>query len=247
MIALNFSDFSIFETISKSEQEKILLEINVQLESYSAEDRISWALENLPSAHTLSSSFGIQASVCLHLVTSLKPDIPVILIDTGYLFPETYRFIDELVNQFSLNLCVFRPKISPAWQEARYGKLWQQGIKGINKYNQINKIDPINFAFQSLNIKSWFAGLRRTQAISRSNLSVLTMQRNIFKILPIIDWDNHKIYKYLKKHNLKYHPLWDKGYLSLGDIHTTSIWKPGMKEEDTRFFGIKRECGIHEN
>ncbi|MBK4775683.1 phosphoadenosine phosphosulfate reductase [Candidatus Pantoea edessiphila] len=239
-------DISVLNKTSKSECDKILLKINVQLESFTAEDRIIWALENLPSVHALSSSFGIQSAVCLHLVTSIKPNIPVILIDTGYLFSETYQFIDELVEKFKLNLHIFRSNISPAWQEARYGKLWQQGLKGIEKYNKINKINPMNNALRSLNINSWFAGLRRSQSKSRSDLSILTIQRDTFKILPIIDWDNRQVHYYLKKHHLKYHPLWDKGYLSLGDIHTTSIWEPGMTEEDTRFFGIKRECGIHE-
>ncbi|MHA6431740.1 phosphoadenosine phosphosulfate reductase domain-containing protein, partial [Escherichia coli] len=78
------------------------------------------------------------------------------------------------------------------------------------------------------------------------NLPVLAIQRGVFKVLPIIDWDNRTIYQYLQKHGLKYHPLWDEGYLSVGDTHTTRKWEPGMAEEETRFFGLKRECGLHE-
>jgi hypothetical protein len=61
-----------------------------------------------------------------------------------------------------------------------------------------------------------------------------------------IGWDNRTVYQYLQKHGLKYHPLWDQGYLSVGDTHTTRKWEPGMAEEETRFFGLKRECGLHE-
>ena len=165
---------------------------------------------------------------------------------TGYLFPETYRFIDELTDKLKLNLKVYRATESAAWQEARYGKLWEQGVEGIEKYNDINKVEPMNRALKELNVQTWFAGLRREQSGSRANLPVLAIQRGVFKVLPIIDWDNRTIYQYLQKHGLKYHPLWDEGYLSVGDTHTTRKWEPGMAEEETRFFGLKRECGLHE-
>lgn len=231
---------------TKEERAAALAETNARLETLSAEERVRWALEHLPGEFVLSSSFGIQAAVCLHLVTRERPDIPVILTDTGYLFPETYRFIDELTEKLNLNLKIYRADQSPAWQEARYGKLWEQGVEGIEKYNEINKVEPMNRALNALNAQTWFAGLRREQSGSRASLPVLGVQRGVFKILPIIDWDNRTVYQYLQKHGLKYHPLWDEGYLSVGDTHTTRKWEPGMAEEETRFFGLKRECGLHE-
>ncbi|MEA9392778.1 phosphoadenylyl-sulfate reductase [Acerihabitans sp. TG2] len=239
-------DLSELNSLAKDEQTAMLAQTNRQLESLTAEQRVAWALENLPGERVLSSSFGIQAALCLHLVTRQRPDIPVILTDTGYLFPETYRFIDELTDQLGLNLKVFRAQQSPAWQEARYGKLWEQGVEGIEQYNQINKVEPMNRALSSLNAQSWLAGLRREQSGSRSHLPVLAIQRGVFKLLPIIDWDNRQVYQYLKANDLSYHPLWEQGYLSVGDTHTTRKWEPGMSEEETRFFGLKRECGLHE-
>ncbi|WP_313654701.1 phosphoadenylyl-sulfate reductase [Pantoea sp.] len=239
-------DLAALNAMSKVQRAMALAATNAQLEKASAEERVSWALEHLPGAYVLSSSFGIQAAVSLHLVTRQQPDIPVILTDTGYLFPETYRFIDELADQLNLNLKVFRADTSPAWQEARYGKLWEQGVEGIEKYNEINKVEPMNRALETLGAQTWFAGLRRDQSGSRANLPVLGVQRGVFKLLPIIDWDNRQIHQYLEKHKLKYHPLWDEGYLSVGDTHTTRKWEPGMAEEETRFFGLKRECGLHE-
>ncbi|CAJ0990991.1 phosphoadenylyl-sulfate reductase [Pantoea sp. Nvir] len=233
--------------MDKSDRIMALAATNAQLEHSSAEERINWALKNLPGSFVLSSSFGIQAAVSLHLVTRQHSNIPVLLIDTGYLFPETYRFIDKLKDELSLNLKVFRAEISTAWQEARYGKLWQQGVDGIEHYNQINKVEPMNRALQKLGVQTWFAGLRRDQSGSRASLSVLSIQHGVFKVLPIIDWSNRHIHQYLKQHNLQYHPLWNKGYLSVGDTHTTCKWEPGMSEEDTRFFGLKRECGLHED
>lgn len=239
-------DLNELKALPKVEQVMALAEINTQLEKLSAQQRVQWVLEHLPAEFALSSSFGIQAAVSLHLVTRELPTIPVILTDTGYLFPETYQFIDSLTEKLNLNLKVYRAVQSPAWQEARYGKLWEQGVEGIERYNDMNKVEPMNRALQELEAQTWFAGLRREQSGSRAHLPVLAIQRGVFKILPIIDWDNQQIYQYLQQNGLSYHPLWEQGYLSVGDTHTTRKWEPGMAEEETRFFGLKRECGLHE-
>ncbi len=239
-------DLATLNLLSREEQTARLVDINQRLESLSAVKRVAWALENLPENKVLSSSFGIQAAVCLHLVSRQRPDIPVVLTDTGYLFPETYQFIDRLSEQLGLNLKIYRSLYTPAWQEARYGKLWEQGVEGIERYNQLNKVEPMNRALAELQAQTWFAGLRREQSGSRGALPVLAIQRGVFKFLPIIDWDNRQVYQYLTDNGLSYHPLWEQGYLSVGDTHTTRKWEPGMSEEQTRFFGLKRECGLHE-
>lgn len=210
-----------------------------------AEERIDWALEHLPGRHVLSSSFGAQSAVSLHLLTRRAPEIPVIVIDTGYLFPETYRFIDELTERLSLNLHVIRPNLSPAWLQARYGELWNQGREGLDHYNRIAKVEPMQHALVDLGAGTWFAGLRRQQSVSRATAPVLERRHDRWKVHPIVDWTDRDVGLYLRRHDLPYHPLWDKGYISIGDTHTTRRWEPGMREEDTRFFGIKRECGLH--
>ncbi len=95
---------------------------NRSFERLDAPGRIRCALEHLPGTHVLTSSFGAQAAVSLHLLTQEQPDIPVILLDTGYLFPETYRFLGELSERLNLNLQTYRSRQSPAWQEALYGE-----------------------------------------------------------------------------------------------------------------------------
>jgi len=221
--------------------------INALLEECTAEQRLSWALENLPGKPVLSSSFGIQSAVMLHMVTRLVPEIPVILIDTGYLFTETYLFIDRLVKRLDLNIKVYRPLLSPAWQEARDGRLWESGIKGLDLYNQFNKVEPMQRAMRELQAQTWIAGIRRSQSDLRSQKSVLQKTNTgRLKLHPVIDWTNKDVHYYLKKFNLPYHPLWEKNYVSVGDTHTSEPLRAGMREEDTRFFGIKRECGLHE-
>ncbi|HEY0332143.1 MAG TPA: phosphoadenylyl-sulfate reductase [Stenotrophomonas sp.] len=220
--------------------------LNARLERCTAEERVTWALAHGPAGAALSSSFGAQSAVTLHLLSQQKPDIPVILVDTGYLFPETYRFADALTERLQLNLKVFRPLVSRAWMEARHGRLWEQGVVGIEQYNNLRKVEPMRRALDELGIGTWFTGLRRQQSSSRAQTPIVQRRGERYKISPIADWSDRDVWQYLKHHELPYHPLWEQGYVSIGDFHTTRRWEPGMREEDTRFFGLKRECGIHE-
>ena len=240
-------DLAYLLTLTKAEQNLALAEVNALLENKTAIERVQWAVDNLESEFVLSSSFGIQAAVCLHLITTVKADTPIILTDTGYLFPETYQFIDDLSKQLNLNLKIYSAEHSAAWQEARYGKLWDQGVEGITKYNLINKVEPMKRALKELNAKTWFSGLRRSQSSSRGDLPVVSIQNGCFKFLPIIDWSNKQVHYYLEDNGLSYHPLWDQGYVSVGDVQTSRPLEAGMSEEETRFFGLKRECGLHED
>ena len=222
-----------------------LSEISANLEAVSAEKRVAWALERFRPEIILSTSFGVQSAVLLHMVTQQWAEIPVVMVDTQYLFPETYRFADELTARLKLNLKVYRPLVSAAWQEAREGKLWEHGLDGIEQYNQINKVEPMQRAIRELGARGWITGLRRQQARSRQEVGVLQKQGELVKIQPIIDWTDKKVYEYLKKYDLPYHPLWEKGYVSIGDVHTTRPLTANMTEEETRFLGLKRECGLH--
>jgi len=236
---------SVPDPLTAAESPRALAELNQWLGQQSAEARVAWALESLSGEHALSSSFGAQSAVSLHLVTQLRPDIPVILIDTGYLFPETYRFVDQLSERLSLNLKTCFPQIGVAWMEARFGKLWEQGIDGINRYNRLRKVEPMQRALAELGVRTWIAGLRRSQTQSRAEIDFLELRDGRWKLHPLADWSDRDVGRYMARHDLPYHPLWNEGYVSIGDVHTTRRWEPGMLEEDTRFFGIKRECGLH--
>jgi phosphoadenosine phosphosulfate reductase len=184
--------------------------------------------------------------VLLHLATRIQPDLPVILADTGYLFDETYRFVDDLVKKLDLNLHVVSSAWTPARLEARYGKLWEHGVEGIDLYNQIMKVDPMEKALDTLSTGTWFAGLRREQSSSREKKTVVEQRSDgRYKVYPLIDWSNRDVHRYLVKHDLPYNPLWEKGYVTVGDWHTSQPLTAGVTEEETRFFGLKRECGLH--
>ena len=234
-------------SLNKVEQILKLAPINAELETLSASERVQWALDNIEGEFALASSFGIQSAVMLHLVSDRVPNIPTIVTDTGYLFPETYRFIDKLTERLALNLHVYRALKSTAWQEAQYGKLWEQGIDGLKQYNRLNKVEPMRRALDELNISVWFSGLRRAQSETRAHLPILAIQNGIFKFLPLVDWTDEQVDQYLSQHQLPYHPLKEEGYCSVGDYHTSQKWSPGMTAAQTRFFGLKRECGLHED
>lgn len=218
---------------------------NELLEKQDAVGRVEWAMENLPSHFVLSSSFGIQSAVMLHLLTQIDANIPVILTDTGHLFPETYQFIDQLTDKLKLNLKVYSAKESAAWQLAKYGEQWAKDEESLKQYNRMNKVEPLERGLNELNASTWFSGVRRQQSSHRQNLSVVGILRGRFKVHPIIDWSNKDVHQYLTKHGLPYHPLWDQGYVSVGDVHSTKPLTLGMDESDTRFSGMQRECGLH--
>lgn len=218
---------------------------NELLEKETATARVEWAMENLPSQFVLSSSFGIQSAVMLHMLTQVDSNIPVLITDTGHLFPETYRFIEQMTERLNLNLQVYSAKESAAWQLAKYGEEWDKDEASLKQYNRRNKVEPLERGLNELNAGTWFSGVRRQQSQHREGLSVVSILRGRFKVHPIIDWSNKDVHEYLTKHNLPYHPLWDEGYVSVGDVHSTRPLTLGMDESDTRFGGMQRECGLH--
>lgn len=221
-------------------------EINQRFQSWDAPARVRWCLETFPKQVILSTSFGAQSAVMLHLTTQIAPDIPVIFVDTGYLFPETYRFAEKLTDRLKLNLKIYHPRRSSAHQEAVEGKRWERDDRSLESYNRENKVEPMNRAVQDSGARAWLAGLRREQSSTRKERPYIERQNRIVKVYPILDWSDRDIYRYLKTHDLPYHPLWDLGYVSIGDWHSTRKLTEGMRPEDTRFGGTKRECGLHE-
>ena len=233
------------DPVSAAESPKALSALNRWLGNLSAQKRVEWALDSLAGPHALSTSFGVQSAVSLHLMSQAKPDIPVILIDTGYLFPETYRYADALVERLDLNLHTYQPQASQAWAKARHDRLWEQGAAGLDRYNQLSKVEPMQRALRELDVRCWFAGLRRQQASTREGIEYLELRDGRWKLHPIADWDEYDVAAYMLQHELPEHPLVEQGYVSVGDVHTTRPLQPGMDIAQTRFFGLRRECGLH--
>lgn len=221
--------------------------VQQQLAGRSASEIVEWAAEAFGSGLVMSTSFGIQSAVMLHLVTRVVPDIPVVWVDTGYLPPETYQFADELTQKLKLNLKPFQSMVSPARMEALYGRPWEQDdVEALNRYDQMRKVEPMQCALKHLKVTAWLAGLRSDQTDHRKQLPQIGTQLGCYKVLPILRWTSKDVYEYLKKHDLSYHPLWDEGYLTIGDWHSSRpVSADDIDERDTRFGGLKQECGLH--
>ncbi len=224
-----------------------LAAVNQQLAERSPAAIVEWSADTFGAGLVMSTSFGIQSAVMLHLVTSVVPDVPVIWIDTGYLPAETYRFAEQLAARLSLNLKVYQSPLSPARMEALYGKLWeQQDVAALNRYDAIRKVEPMQRALRELGATAWLAGLRRGQTAHRQQLEVVVQQNEIYKILPILDWHARDVYQYLMQYDLPYHPLFDQGYTTVGDWHSSRpLMADDDSDRDTRFQGLKQECGLH--
>ena len=224
-----------------------LLQVNQQLANAEASSVVEWSAETFGSGLVMSTSFGIQAAVMLHLVTRVMPKVPIIWVDTGYLPVETYKFAEELTQRLELNLKVYQSPISPARMEARYGKLWEQDdVDAFNLYDRIRKVEPMQRALKELQATAWLAGLRKDQTDHRQSLTRVEKQDTLYKIYPILDWNARDIYRYLTSHDLPYHPYFDRGYVSVGDWHSSRpLTADDDSERDTRFRGLKQECGLH--
>jgi phosphoadenosine phosphosulfate reductase len=206
---------------------------------------VRWAAGRFQGRLATSSSFGAQSAVMLHLVSVNAPGTPVILVDTGYLFPETYRFARDLTERFDLTLHVVTPRLTAAHQEALYGNLWEQGDEGVAQYLRINKVEPMQRALRDLGADGWMAGLRARQTEHRAALRRIDSQDGRVKVHPILHWTQDDIDAYIDRHDLPLHPLVKEGYRSLGDWHSTLPTLPDQDPRDGRTLGKKRECGIH--
>ncbi|MFM7472101.1 MAG: phosphoadenylyl-sulfate reductase [Nodosilinea sp.] len=221
--------------------------MNRQWADAGALEFVHWSYDTFGDGLVLSTSFGIQSAVMLHLVTQVVPTIPVIWVDTGYLPVETYRFAEELTGRLHLNLKVYQSALSPARMEALYGRLWEQSeLAALNRYDQIRKVEPMQRALRDLASTAWLTGLRADQTNHRRSLQRIGQQDGYYKLMPILRWNAREIYQYLVAHDLPYHPLFDKGYVTVGDWHSSRpLTATDSDERDTRFRGLKQECGLH--
>jgi phosphoadenosine phosphosulfate reductase len=181
----------------------------------------------------------------LHLATQFFPKLRVIFIDTGYLFPETYRFAEELRERFDIELLVYTASMSAARQQALYGKRWEGDADDQREYLQQNKVEPLDRALAELNPKAWLAGLRRHQTEFRKHLRPVELHKGSYKVHPILSWTEETAADYMAQHDLPYHPLHAKGYRSIGDEHSTFPVLEGEDSRAGRMLGVHRECGIH--
>lgn len=209
-----------------------------------AGERIRLLYEQLGDRLVATTSFGLQAGVMLHLIHEFAPKVPVVFIDTGFLFPETYQYAEELAARFDLDLRIYQPTMSAARMQALYGDLWAQGKEGADRYGLITKVEPMNRALRETGADVWLSGLRRSQSKTRQDRPFVEQQKKTVKAYPILDWADAQVDLYFHQNQIPRHPLAAKGYLTMGDWHSTRPSEDGTAE-GTRFNGEKYECGLH--
>lgn len=233
-----------FKSPVESSLEIIPAELSAALAPLRAGERLRLLYEQLGDRLVASTSFGLQAAVMLHLIHEYAPKIPVVFIDTGFLFPETYQYAEQLVGQLKIDLRTYQPKISAARMQALWGNLWENGRDGADRYGLITKIEPMNRALRETGADVWLSGLRRSQSGTRADRPFVEQQKKTVKAYPILDWPDAQVDLYFHQNGLPRHPLVEKGYVTMGDWHSTRPVAEG-DAESTRFNGEKFECGLH--
>lgn len=216
--------------------------LNSHLANKTAKEIIGWDRRRKNHGlQVMTTSFGIESALMLHLATSVNRNIPVIFINTGFLPRETLEFGLELTSTLELNLKVFKPNMTADQITDEFGKLWETDHK---RYSWITKVEPLKRALSKLNATSVLHGVRAYQNDNRSNFKILMQDDSdhILRVHPILNWSEDDVRAYFKEHDLPYHPLLARGYGSVGDWHST-VPGPGRSG---RWPGLDRsECGLH--
>ena len=222
-------------------------------------DRIAEELESLPperglervlmanqGAHVcLTSSFQAEDMVVAHLLKKRLQNFPVLFLDTGYHFPQTYEYRDRMTREWSLNLVNVLPSQTVAQQESVFGILYRNEP---SLCCQLRKVEPLMRALEPFDI--WFTGLRREQSPTRKNLKKLELHRlpsgkSLWKVSLLADWNWEQVWQYVNANEIPSLPQYDEGYLSIGCQPCTALPSDPNNPRSGRWGGTKLECGIH--
>ena len=223
-----------------------LREFREEIEAAGAEQIVRLALESNTGARAcLTCSFQAEDIIVLDLLRKRLPKIPVLFLETGYHFAETYEFRDKIASEWGLTLLNVLPKKTVAEQESERGILYREDP---TKCCQLRKVEPLMEALQPFDM--WFTGLRREQSPTRRNLQKVEQHRlpsgkTLLKVSPLADWTWGQVWEYTAAHGLSYLPQYDQGYTSIGCEPCTALPSNPGDARSGRWGGRKLECGIH--
>jgi len=212
---------------------------------HAARQLVAGELQQAADDICVTSSFQAEDIVVLHLVKAILPRVPVIFLDTGYHFAETFEYRDQIARDWSLNLINLLPESTVKEQESAFGILYQTDP---SRCCGIRKVKPLFAALE--NYQAWFTGLRREQAKSRASLQMvdgftLPSGKVIRKISPLTEWSTRDVWAYAAAHSIPLLPLYERGYSSIGCEPCTSLPLDPNDPRSGRWGGQKQECGIH--
>ena len=227
-----------------------LTDLNAMFEHASPQKIVEWTIAQWGDDVVTTSSFGAESALMIHLAIQQKPDIKIVMIDTGYLFPETWRHMEDLRKRFNLNVWVYRTKNDPiAWlkEHGEGDPTWRNDI---DRCCAANKIEPIERAMAELKPRAWLRGIRRNQASTRKGARFVEWDPRAacYAVSPLLNWSGKEIHQYMKQHDLPYHPLYEQGFASIGcnPQSCTRAIQAGEDPRAGRWSGTgKVECGIN--
>ncbi|MEX0989056.1 MAG: phosphoadenylyl-sulfate reductase [Actinomycetota bacterium] len=222
-------------------------ELNQRFESAHPSEILRWALEDSglePIA--IASAFQADGTVAMHLATSIRPDVPILFLETGFQFAETLAFKEQLVARLDLNVVDLVGEHTVEEQERAHGaRLYERNPE---RCCEMNKVRPMFEALRGL--AAWVTAYRRDSSPTRADAPILDLYdlepgRPILKINPMAAWTRRDVWDYLKEYDLPHNPLYDLGYASIGCAPCTRMRLPGEPERAGRWAGkSKWECGI---
>ncbi|PVX49855.1 phosphoadenylylsulfate reductase (thioredoxin) [Balneicella halophila] len=207
-------------------------EIKTQIEEYQAHDLRLFS----------SSSFQTHSLVLLHIISRIDKEIPIYFINTGFLFPETIQFRDEIGELFDLNIININPETPKSSQKNSVEKFLF--TENPTRCCHVNKVVPLDSVLTKYDV--WINGVRADQSAVRKQMKPeQKAPHNTLRFHPMLDWSKQDIFKYLKEHNIPHHPLDKEGYSSIGCEPCTRKMILG-DERASRWFGMnKTECGLN--
>lgn len=223
-----------------------IAEINSQVEAKLDAVRATLAREIHGAGDVcLTCSFQAEDVLLTKLAIQLDPSIPVMFLDTGYHFAETYTYRDRIAQVWRLNLVNLLPEKTVAEQEAEFGILNQTAPDQCCK---LRKVEPLFKAVAEYRV--WLTGLRREQARSRTALeesSMFTLPggKQVLKLAPLAEWTTRDVWYACEQLSIPLLPLYERGYTSIGCEPCTSLPLDPNDPRSGRWAGRKVECGIH--
>ena len=220
-----------------------LARLNESFEQATAEEILRWAWDTFAPAVVASSSFQTQSVPLLHLISRVCPAMPILFIDTGFHFPETLAFRDELRDRYGLNIVTVHPEITQSELFRKYGEGLYRRDPDLCCY--INKVRPMQRALEGK--RAWITGVRRDQTKNRAHLRTIERQATgVLKVHPLLRWSREDVAAYRERYHLPVHPLYHLGYLSVGCAPCTRPVLVGEDERAGRWAESgKTECGLH--
>jgi len=217
--------------------------LNERFESAQPQAIVEWAVDTFGDGLSVGASFGGASGMAiLHMVSRLKPDVHVFVLDTDYLFEETYETMRRAVPALGLtNVQVYKSKLTHEEQARQYGAaLW---MRDPDLCCELRKVEPNRRALEGRT--AWVSGLRRDQSEGRAAISIISWAEKfgVVKINPLANWSEKQTWAYILEHKVPYNPLLDRGYASIGCYNCTV---PGVQGRAGRWQGFEKdECGLH--